>query len=122
MTGKMRRWFSSPVNMNNWDTVTVIRADSLNAAIAAEKTYPGKIDYSLTVMRQTEACIKFPGRSVRGDHSRRQRENVWFEIVFDDGTFEAGGNTFRLKETSAVISVELAYFPRPEAQAEKRGI
>lgn len=35
--------FSSPVNMNNWDTVTVIRADSLNAAIAAEK-----IDYSLT--------------------------------------------------------------------------
>ena len=40
--------FSSPVNMNNWDTVTVIRADSLNAAIAAEKTYPEKIDYSLT--------------------------------------------------------------------------
>ena len=111
--------FSSPVNMNNWDTVTVIRADSLNAAIAAEKTYPGKIDYSLTDDAADGSVYKISGtfrpwQITPGGSGK----NVWFEIVFDDGTFEAGGNTFRLKETSAVISVELAYFPRPEAQAK----
>ncbi len=111
--------FSSPVNMNNWDTVTVIRADSLNAVIAAEKTYPEKIDYSLTDDAADGSVYKISGtfhpwQITPGGSGK----NVWFEIVFDDGTFEAGGNTFGLKETSAVISVELAYFPRPEAQAK----
>ena len=67
--------FSSPVNMNNWDTVTVIRADSLNAAIAAEKTYPEKIDYSLTDDAADGSVYKI-SRDVSSvaDHSRRQRE------------------------------------------------
>lgn len=117
---KTQYLFSSPVNMNNWDTVTIVRASSLNEAIAQQKTYPQTIDYSVTDDGRDGVEYKINGTfqpweiTVGGSG-----KNIWFAVRFEDGSFTTDTRTATLPaDSEVIISVGLAYFPRPEAQAK----
>lgn len=110
--------FESPISLNNWDTATIVRADKLNEEIEKKKTYPLEIGYQVQD-KETEDIYSInglflPWQITPGGDGR----NLWFKISFKNGSFQIGENQVDLQDVSLTVSVSLAYFPRPEKEAE----
>lgn len=107
---------NNPISTNDWDTVSAMTYEALNAAIVAEKTSPASFSQdgsSGLIGSYTVASDFSDWQLVEGGDG----QNVWLNLPLSNGSavFKQLNESYSF-EGNAVVEVKMEYLPQPPTE------